>query len=112
MKNLNKCEQQNSLLYQLKLELDKVCDEIKNGKYDSLNENRTYTNSDVLFEKLFKLCLNNYCISKYDKLKLEECKNKPINIQNLIDYINFVRYNLEERSIVKNELENLIRKLN
>jgi hypothetical protein len=102
--NIQKCNEQNEILSALKLELDIVCDEINNGTYKVLTENRTFV-SDVLFENLFKLCLTNYCVSRYDALKLEECNKGVVDVENLKCYINAVRGNLEERAKAKNNLD-------
>lgn len=95
---------QNELLTALKEELDIICEEIGNNEYKSLEEKRTF-DSDNLFSNLFQLCLNNFCISKYDKLKINECNKEIINVNNLKNYIFLVRENLEQRSRAKNNLE-------
>jgi hypothetical protein len=98
---------QNEIITSLKHELNIIFEEIYSGSYDSIKEQRTF-NSNALFENLFRLCLNNYCIAKGDSLKIEESKKSIINVQNLIGYINFVRDNLEERAKSKNTLENIL----
>lgn len=103
---LEEAEQQNIIITELKIELDLIYQELLDNRYKSIGEQRTYTN-DNLFSDLFKLCLNNYCIAKGDKLKIEETKNEVVNIEKLKNYINAVRENLEERSKSKNSLENI-----
>lgn len=103
---LKEAEQQNEIIFELKCELDKIYGELSECRYKSIGEQRTYTN-DNLFSDLFRLCLNNYCIAKGDKLKIEESKKDIVNINILKNYINVVRENLEERSKSKNGLENI-----
>lgn len=101
---LKEAEQQNEIIFELKIELDLIYQEFIENKYKSIGEQRTYTN-DNLFSDLFRLCLNNYCIAKGDKLKIEESNKSIVNINNLKNYILAVRENLEERSESKNSLE-------
>lgn len=101
---LKEAEQQNEIIFELKIELDLIYQEFIENKYKSIGEQRTYTN-DNLFSDLFRLCLNNYCIAKGDKLKIEESNKSIVNINNLKNYILAVRENLEERSKSKNNLE-------
>jgi hypothetical protein len=103
---LKEAEQQNEIIFELKNELDKIYNELLENRYKSIGEQRTY-NSENLFTDLFRLCLNNYCIAKGDKLKIEESKKEIINVDNLKGYINFVRDNLEERSKSKNNFEKI-----
>ena len=83
-----------------------IYQELLENRYKSIGEQRTYTN-DNLFSDLFRLCLNNYCIAKGDKLKIEESNKSVVDIDNLKNYILAVRENLEERSKSKNNLENI-----
>jgi hypothetical protein len=103
---LEEAEQQNVIISELKMELDLIYQELLENRYKSIGEQRTYTN-DNLFSDLFRLCLNNYCIAKGDKLKIEEINKSFVNIDNLKNYILAVRENLEERSKSKNNLENI-----
>ena len=103
---LEEAEQQNVIISELKNELDLIYQELLENRYKSIGEQRTYTN-DNLFSDLFRLCLNNYCIAKGDKLKIEESKKDIVNIDTLKNYINSVRENLEERSRSKNNLEKI-----
>ena len=103
---LEEAEQQNVIISELKMELDLIYQELLENRYKSIGEQRTYTN-DNLFSDLFRLCLNNYCIAKGDKLKIEESKKDIVNIDTLKNYINSVRENLEERSRSKNNLEKI-----
>lgn len=103
---LVEAEQQNVIINALKIELDLIYQELLENRYKSIGEQRTYTN-DNLFSDLFKLCLNNYCISKGDKLKIEESNKSIVDINNLKNYILAVRENLEERSKSKNNLEKI-----
>jgi hypothetical protein len=103
---LEEANKQTEIISELKCELDVIFKELNENRYKSIGEQRTY-NSDNLFADLFRLCLNNYCIAKGDKLKIEESNRKIINVNNLKGYINFVRDNLEERSKSKNNLENI-----
>lgn len=106
--DIEKAEKQKLIIQELKKELDIIFKEISNKKYKSICEQRTY-NSDNFFQDLFILCVNNYCISKYDKLKIEESKksNSEINIKKLKNYIQIVRSNLESRAEVKNNIEKI-----
>jgi len=101
---LKEAEQQNEIIFELKIELDLIYQEFIENKYKSIGEQRTYTN-DNLFSDLFRLCLSNYCIAKGDKLKIEESNKSVVDINNLKNYILAVRENLEERSKCKNSLE-------
>ena len=103
---LKEAEQQNVIISELKNELDSIYQELLENRYKSIEEQRTYTN-DNLFSDLFRLCLNNYCIAKGDKLKIEESNKEVIDVNNLKNYVMFVRGNLEERSKSKNNLENI-----
>ena len=103
---LEKAEQQNVIISELKTELNLIYQELLENRYKSIGEQRTYTN-DNLFSDLFRLCLNNYCIAKGDKLKIEESNKSVVDIDNLKNYILAVRENLEERSKSKNNLENI-----
>jgi hypothetical protein len=103
---LKEVEQQNAIISELKNELDLIYQELLENRYKSIEEQRTYTN-DNLFSDLFRLCLNNYCIAKGDKLKIEESNKEVIDVNNLKNYVMFVRGNLEERSKSKNNLENI-----
>jgi len=103
---LKEAEQQNAIISELKNELDLIYQELLENRYKSIEEQRTYTN-DNLFSDLFRLCLNNYCIAKGDKLKIEESNKEVIDVNNLKNYVMFVRGNLEERSKSKNNLENI-----
>lgn len=103
---LEEAEQQNVIISELKTELNLIYQELLENRYKSIGEQRTYTN-DNLFSDLFRLCLNNYCIAKGDKLKIEEINKSFVNIDNLKNYILAVRENLEERSKSKNNLENI-----
>ena len=103
---LKEAKQQNVIISELKNELDSIYQELLENRYKSIGEQRTYTN-DNLFSDLFRLCLNNYCIAKGDKLKVEESKKGIVNVDMLKNYINAVRENLEERSKSKNNLENI-----
>ena len=103
---LKEAEQQNVIISELKMELDLIYQELLENRYKSIGEQRTYTN-DNLFSDLFRLCLNNYCIAKGDKLKVEESKKGIVNVDMLKNYINAVRENLEERSKSKNNLEKI-----
>lgn len=103
---LEEAEQQNVIISELKTELDLIYQELLENRYISIGEQRTYTN-DNLFSDLFRLCLNNYCIAKGDKLKIEESNKEVIDVNNLKNYVMFVRGNLEERSKSKNNLENI-----
>jgi len=103
---LEEAEQQNVIISELKTELDLIYQELLENRYKSIGEQRTYTNAN-LFSDLFRLCLNNYCIAKGDKLKIQESKKDTVNIDTLKNYINAVRENLEERSRSKNSLENI-----
>ena len=103
---LIEAEQQNEIISELKIELSLIYQEVLQSKYHSIGEQRTYS-SDNLFADLFRLCLNNYCIAKGDKLKIEESKKDVIDVNNLKNYVMFVRRNLEERSKSKNNLENI-----
>jgi hypothetical protein len=103
---LEEAEQQNVIISELKTELNLIYQELLENRYKSIGEQRTYTN-DNLFSDLFRLCLNNYCIAKGDKLKVEESKKGIVNVDMLKNYINAVRENLEERSKSKNNLENI-----
>lgn len=105
--DLEKADDQNDIISELKNELDIIFDEIKSNSYDSISEQRTFTTSDNVFLNLFLLSLNNYSISKGDKLKLEEIKKDEIDVEKLKLYIEFVRSNLELRSHSKNNLEYL-----
>ena len=100
---LEEAEQQNVIISELKNELDLIYQELLENRYKSIGEQRTYTN-DNLFSDLFRLCLNNYCIAKGDKLKIEESNKEVIDVNNLKNYVMFVRGNLEERSKSKNNL--------
>lgn len=103
---LVEAEQQTVIINELKIELDLIYQELLENRYKSIGEQRTYTN-DNLFSDLFRLCLNNYCIAKGDKLKIEESNKSVVNIDNLKNYILAVRENLEERSKSKNNLEKI-----
>ena len=103
---LEEAEQQNVIISELKTELNLIYQELLENRYKSIGEQRTYTN-DNLFSDLFRLCLNNYCIAKGDKLKIEESNKSVVDIDNLKNYILAVRENLEERSKSKNNLENI-----
>ncbi len=103
---LKEAQQQNVIISELKNELDLIYQELLESTYNSIGEQRTYV-SDNLFSDLFRLCLNNYCIAKGDKLKIEESKQDIVNVDTLKNYINAVRENLEERSKSKNSLENV-----
>ena len=103
---LEEAEQQNVIISELKTELDLIYQELLESRYTSIGEQRTYTNNN-LFSDLFRLCLNNYCIAKGDKLKIEESKQDIVNVDTLKNYINAVRENLEERSRSKNNLEKI-----
>ena len=103
--DLEKADDQNDIISELKNELDIIFDEIKSNSYDSISEQRTFTTSDNVFLNLFLLSLNNYSIAKGDKLKLEEIKKDEIDVEKLKLYIEFVRSNLELRSHSKNNLE-------
>jgi len=103
---LEEAEQQNVIISELKTELNLIYQELLENRYKSIGEQRTYTN-DNLFSDLFRLCLNNYCIAKGDKLKVEESKKGIVNVDMLKNYINAVRENLEERSKSKNNLEKI-----
>ena len=102
----DKIEIQKIIVENLKIELDKIYLELYNKEYISTIEQRTYIRNN-LFNNLFKLCLNNYCIAKYDKLKIEEASKNIVNVENIKNYINVVRGNLEERADAKNGLENI-----
>jgi hypothetical protein len=103
---LEEAGRQNVIIGELKIELDLIYQELLENRYASIEEQRTYTN-DNLFSDLFRLCLNNYCIAKGDKLKIEEIKKSVVDIDNLKIYILSVRENLEERSRSKNNLEKI-----
>lgn len=103
---LNEAEQQNIIINELKIELDLIYQELLENRYKSIGEQRTYTN-DNLFSDLFRLCLNNYCIAKGDKLKIEESNKPVVNVEHLKNYVLAVRNNLEERSKSKNNLESI-----
>lgn len=103
---LKEADQQNEIIAELKSELDTIYQELTENRYKSIGEQRTYT-SDDLYEDLFRLCLNNYCIAKYDKLKIVESNKTIVNVNHLQNYILSVRKNLEERSKSKNNLENI-----
>ena len=103
---LKEAELQNSIISELKINLDLIYQELLENRYKSIGEQRTYTN-DNLFSDLFRLCLNNYCIAKGDKLKIEESNKSIVDIDNLKNYILAVRENLEERSKSKNNLEKI-----
>lgn len=103
---LDEANNQNEIISELKSELNVIYDELSENRYNSIAEQRTYT-ADNLFSDLFRLCLNNYCIAKGDKLKIEESKKNIIDVDSLKNYINYVRNNLEERSKSKNNLEKI-----
>lgn len=106
--DLEKAKNQIEVIKELKNELNTIFKELINKKYKSIKEQRTYS-SEELYKNLFKLCVNNYCIAKYDKLKLSHI-NKPteeIDLKELKKYIENVRYNLEDRAKNKNEMENI-----
>ena len=85
---LKEAEQQNAIISELKNELDLIYQELLENRYKSIEEQRTYTN-DNLFSDLFRLCLNNYCIAKGDKLKIEESNKEVIDVNNLKNYVNY-----------------------
>lgn len=103
----DKINTQIKIINQLKQELDIVYVEIQENKYGSIKEERTYVRNQ-LFDNLFKLCLANATIAKYDALKVKEAGSDIINVEALREYINFVRGNLEERSVAKNNLDKII----
>jgi hypothetical protein len=104
--DLTSANSQNEVISELKFELDKIYNELYNNAYTSVEEKRTY-DSDKLFNDIFLLCLNNYSIMVGDSLKIEESKKEVINIEKLRWYIQLVRGNLEHRSKIKNNLEQL-----
>jgi len=104
--DLTSANSQNEVISELKFELDKIYNELYNNAYTSVDEKRTY-DSDKLFNDIFLLCLNNYSIMVGDSLKIEESKKEVINIEKLRWYIQLVRGNLEHRSKIKNNLEQL-----
>lgn len=103
----DKIKTQVEIITQLKKELDIVYVEIQENKYHSIKEERTYVRNQM-FDNLFKLCLTNATIAKYDALKIKEASSDIIDVELLRQYINFVRGNLEERSVAKNNLDKMI----
>ena len=102
----DKIQIQKQIVEELKIELDKIYLELQTKEYVSTIEQRTYSRNS-LFNDMFQLCLNNFCIAKYDKLKIEEANKDIINVDNIKKYIDMVRGNLEERAVAKNNLENI-----
>jgi hypothetical protein len=92
----------------LKLELDAIFGEVKDGAYSSTGENRTYkSDSNQLIENIFKLCTANYIIGKLDKKKVNAAE-RGIDPKKMRGYILQVRDYLEFRAYIKNKLENEI----
>lgn len=102
---LEKADEQNAIISELKKELDIIFDEIESKSYDSISEQRTFHTSDNTFFNLFLLSLNNYSIATGDQLKINESQKEEIDVNTLTECIKFVRTNLELRSYAKNNLE-------
>jgi predicted RNA methylase len=93
----------------MKVMFDIGCNTGSNSDYYVNNNYQVFAFEPTpkLFNDIFLLCLNNYSIMVGDSLKIEESKKEVINIEKLRWYIQLVRGNLEHRSKIKNNLEQL-----
>jgi hypothetical protein len=104
--NKEKIITQENVINGLHKELSDILDEVYNGDYHSLDENRTYAaKSNELLEDIFKLCTCNYIIGKLDKKKIYAAEHSNISSKRMRSYILQVRDYLEFRSYIKNKLE-------
>jgi len=86
---------QQLIIDDLREELELCFKQIKKGDYQYRKECRTFTHN------LLRLCLDNYYISKYDNLKLQD----DIDLSQIRAYNHLVRECLEDRAAIKNKLD-------
>lgn len=107
-RNDDKAESQKIIISEIRKELDDVFQEITNGSYSSVGENRTYeSTSTELIDDIFKLCTSNYVIGKLDAEKIK------LNVDGdlLKGYVLQVRDYLEFRAHIKNKIEDNVKQI-
>jgi hypothetical protein len=103
----DKVKHQTSVIKEITGKLSTALTEVFEGKYESLEELRTFSNN--VADELLQLTFDDIEIGESDRARLEEIKTNKPKVKNLAKNEVRLRVSNETRSASKNRLEEMFR---